>query len=493
MDVTFFGRVQELKDYFWGGGARQKIFRNFFWMAFSEFVGRLLKLVLIIYVARILGATEYGKFTFAMAFAGIFSIFSDMGLSQIATREFAADPKKEKDLPHLISLQSVLIFITSLLIFTSSFFITSDPSIRKLIWILGLVVVSESFMTLALSFFQAKQKMEYLASVKIFESAAVTLAGFYVLFNLPSVFNLSLGYLFGAALAALFLFFYLLRNQYAAIFTSDVSVWKEYLRLSWPLALSSLFGTIYTTTDSVMMGYFGQITQTGWYNAAQRVVGVSLLPINLASVAFFPALSGFFKESKEKFQRIWDFYLNSVIFFALPILFGGIALAPRIISFVYGKDYSQSVLAFQILLLMSFINMISVPFSQALIVFNQQKKIFWITLLGAILNVVLNSMFIPRYSLYGAAGATVMTFFVVFIFLFIFFRKAGGSNILKTEFLINFLAAFFSSVVMYLSVSYPGIYGLNLLFSVSIGFVVYAASFLACLAAAKFFRRSGRQ
>jgi O-antigen/teichoic acid export membrane protein len=489
MDIPFSGRVKDLKVFFSGGGTKQKIFNNFFWLGFSEFVSRLLKLVLIIYVARILGATEYGKFTFAMAFAGIFFIFSDMGLSQIATREFAADPKKQKDLPHLVSLQSFLIFSASLLIFASSFLITSDPQIRVLIWVLGLVTMSESFMSLALSFFQATQRMQYLAMVKIFEASAVTLAGFYVIFNFPSVFGLSLGYLFGAALTAFFLFCYLFRGRYGIIFSPNVSVWKEYFKLSWPLALNSLFVTIYMATDSIMMGYLGQITETGWYNAAQRVVGVSLIPINLASVAFFPALSGFFKESKEKFQRIWDFYLNSVFFFALPILFGGIALAPRIISFAYGQGYSQSVLAFQILLVMAFVNMISAPFSQVLIIFNRQKSIFWVTLFGAILNVSLNVIFIPKYSLYGAAGATVATFFAVLLLLIVLVAKAGGLKIFKMDLLICFLAALFSSVAMFLLVSNPRVYELNILFSILIGFVAYVVLFSVCLAVAKLFKR----
>ena len=75
MDIPFSGRVKDLKVFFSGGGTKQKIFNNFFWLGFSEFVSRLLKLVLIIYVARILGATEYGKFTFAMAFFALWSAY----------------------------------------------------------------------------------------------------------------------------------------------------------------------------------------------------------------------------------------------------------------------------------------------------------------------------------------------------------------------------------------------------------------------------------
>jgi len=78
-------------------GVKQTIFKNTFWLAVAEGVTRLLKLALLIYVARILGATEYGKFNFALAFVGLFAIFADLGLSQITTREFSREKEKEKE------------------------------------------------------------------------------------------------------------------------------------------------------------------------------------------------------------------------------------------------------------------------------------------------------------------------------------------------------------------------------------------------------------
>ena len=49
-------------------GIRQTIFKNTFWLTAAEVVIGFLRLGLLIYVARILGATEYGKFTFAFSF-----------------------------------------------------------------------------------------------------------------------------------------------------------------------------------------------------------------------------------------------------------------------------------------------------------------------------------------------------------------------------------------------------------------------------------------
>ncbi|MBU4078308.1 oligosaccharide flippase family protein, partial [Patescibacteria group bacterium] len=111
-------------------GTKQTIAKNTFWLAVAEGVTRFLKLFLIIYVARILGATEYGKFTFALAFVSLFAIFSDFGLSPIVTREFAREKEKEKFFPALLSLKLLLGIGTLFLISIGSFFITIEPEIR---------------------------------------------------------------------------------------------------------------------------------------------------------------------------------------------------------------------------------------------------------------------------------------------------------------------------------------------------------------------------
>ena len=66
--------------------------------------------------------------------------------------------------------------------------------------------------------------------------------------------------------------------QSSACFRKQKTIWQKFLKMSWPLALTGLFGVLYTYIDSVMMGYFGQITETGWYNAAYKLIFVSLIP-----------------------------------------------------------------------------------------------------------------------------------------------------------------------------------------------------------------------
>jgi O-antigen/teichoic acid export membrane protein len=458
-------------------GVKQTIFKNTFWLAVAEGVTRFLKLILIIYVARILGATEYGKFSFAIAFIGLFGIFSDFGVSQIAIRELAREPKKEKEFPAILSLKFLLGLGTLILILIASFFITSDPLIQKVIWILGVYSVVSSFLAIIFAFFRARQHMEYEAWANILQALVVTGAGFFVILNFPSIINLSYSYLFSGLVTLIFILLFFHFKVYPLCFGWQKSIWQKILTMSWPLALAGVFGTIYSQTDSVMMGYWGQITQTGWYNAASKIIGVTLIPASLISTSFFPALSLAFNESKEKLQKIWDYFMESMIFLAIPIVVGGIALAPKIIDWIYDPGYFPSILAFQILIVMAGISFLCNPFGQILVVANQQEKTFWITLTGAIVNIILNLILIPKYSLYGAAFTTLVTFFLIFFLLFKFTIKFTFIKPFNLNFLFSFIGAVISSLFMYFIISQPIIYQLNVIPSILIGAGVYLICF----------------
>lgn len=467
------------KDFFLQNlGIKQTIAKNTFWLTMAEGVTRFLKLILIIYVARILGATEYGKFTFALAFVSLFAIFSDLGVSSITIRELAREKEKEKEFPSLLSLKTLLSIGTLILILIGSFFITLDPTIRGIIWILGVYIIISGFTGIIFAFFQARQRMEYEAFAKVLQALVVTGAGFFVILNFPSIKNLSLSYLLAALSALIFILFFSHFKVYRLRLGFNKTVWKNYLAMSWPLALAGVFGAIYGQTDSIMMGYWGQITQTGWYNAAYKIVGITLIPAALISTSFYPALSKFFKESKEKFQKAWNYYMEIMLFMALPLVIGGIALAPRIIDFIYDPSFTPSILAFQILLVTSGIIILTGPFGNALVISNQQKRVFWIALSGAVINIILNLILIPKYSLYGAAFTTVVTLFLVLFLLFKFTLKFTSIRPFNLKFLSSFIGAGLSCLPMYFVITQPSIYNLNIFLSVFLGVVIYSLSFL---------------
>jgi len=475
MTIRNFNRIKALL--FNNVTTKQTIFKNTFWLTLASIVNKILRLVLFIYIARILGATEYGKFTFALAFVGLFGMFADFGLSQIVTREFSQEKEKEKEFPAVFSLKILLTLGALILILIGSFLITVDPLIQKIILILAFCFFSDSFIEIIFAFFRARQKMEYPAAITIFESLITVCAGIFILFYFPSVKNLSYCYLLASLVGLIVALFFLGLKLQRLSLNWDKSIWKKFLMISWPLALIGVLASIYNQTDSIMLGYFKQITENGWYNAAYRIIAATLTPLGLVSVSIFPVLSQSFKESKGKMQKVWNLYMEAIIFLAIPITIGGILLAPGIINFIYGQNYAPAILAFQILMVTSGIIFLYTPFQQVLVVFDRQKKIFWVILFGAIFNIIFNSILIPKFSLYGAAAVTVATHFLVGILLLKLTLNFHFISSFNRRILLSFTIAVLSSLLMYFVISLPAIYNLHIIFSILFGALIYSAAF----------------
>lgn len=455
------------------GELKIKIFKNSFWLGLGEGILHLFMFFLLVFAARILGPTNFGIFSFALAFVSIFLIFSNFGLSDITTRELAKNRRNEQEYSAIISLKILLSILAFALIIITSFFITQDEETRKIIWILGVYVLANNFLVIIYSFFRARQQMKYEAAIRILQAMMIIGLGFFVLFRIPLVETLSYALLVATSITIILtlIFFSIFIKPIRIIWAPNL--WKKFLKLSWPIGLASAFAVIYIYIDSVMMGFWGQITEVGWYNAAYKIIAALIIPGALIGTSFYPVLSKLFKESKEKLQKVWNCYIELMIILAIPLVVGGIALAPKIINFFYNPSFSPSVLAFQILAIMAGTIFLFEPSYLILITSNQQKKIFWITLFGAIINIILNLILIPRYSLYGAAVATVITYIILLFLVIEFSRRFTPISPFNLRLLKILIIAFLSSSIMFIAISQSLIYNLNVILTAIIGILIY--------------------
>lgn len=472
--------ISEIKSIFLDNRTvKQTILKNTFWLGLSTFIGRILTFFLFVYVARILGATEYGIFTFALSFVYLLNILSDFGVSRIIIRELSCEKQDVAEYPGLLSLKIILILATLAIIVIGSFFVTADPAIQKVIWILAAYNLIGSFALIVYALFEARQKMEYKAWAEILQAALFTAFGFFVIFNFPSAENLGYAYLVGTLIFIVILLVFFHLRFYRLRLSWNPAVWRKFLRMSWPLALAGFFATIYSQIDSVMMGALGQITQTGWYNAALRITTFTFLPAMLFSQSAYPAASIAFKESRERLQKIWNYHMELMISLVLPLVVGGLVLAPQIILFIYDSNFLPSVFAFQILLFMTGFLFLSSPLNTVLVASNQEKKIFWVALAGMIINIILNALLIPKYSLYGAALTTVITYGLMFILLFRFISESTPVRPFNLKLFFVLLVAVLSTAVMYFVITLPLFARLHVLVLILVGAVVYFSILLA--------------
>src|SRR3989344_6534782 len=96
--ITHYTEVfKRLKSFlFENTSAKQTIAKNTLWLTVSNFGGRLLKAVVVIYAARVLGTAGWGVFSYAVTLAGFMTLLMDLGINGILVRDTARATDEER-------------------------------------------------------------------------------------------------------------------------------------------------------------------------------------------------------------------------------------------------------------------------------------------------------------------------------------------------------------------------------------------------------------
>lgn len=463
----------DIKRYFFKNiGVKQTILKNTFWLILAEVATGLLRLVLLIYVARVLGVTEYGRFSFAFSFVSILVIFADLGIINAFTREFSRDKENERKFSALISLEIIISTVVLFLMIAGSFFITNDLVTRRAIWILSIFILITNFLGVFFAFLRSRQIMEYEALAKTFQTVLMFVFSFSILLFFNSIIGLSFGFLLSNLLTIVvfLLFFHFRFHQIKLIY--DKSIFKL-LRISWPLSLGFMVSWFYMSISSVLLGYFNLITENGWYGASSKVALTIIMPATFIILSFYPALSSLYATSREKLQGVWNFLMQIMIFLATPVLFGGIILAPEIINFLYGAEFLPSIYILQFLIFAVFFNFVNYPYSLILVASDQQKKNFAVMLFGILTNIILNVVLISKYGLYGANLSTFISSFLTLILTIIVAKYFSSISVFSVDLLKKTMVAISSGLLMSVIIYYLSSISNNVIFLIFVGFLVY--------------------
>ena len=388
----------------------QHITKNTAVLYAAYIIAAILGLVLIIYVARILGDVTYGKFTFAIVFTGFFGIVTNLGMNEIIIREVARDKSKaSKYLGNVAILRIILSAIVFALIVIVINLLNYPPDIVVAVYIFGVYTIITSLANIFRVTFRAFERMEYEASVNVLERVITTSLGLLVLFMGFGLIELACVFLI-ASITNLFLSYLLCAGKFARPkFEIDLGFWKETIKVAIPFSLSNIFVLIYVRIDIVMLSVMKGDAVVGWYNAAYNLV-LSFEPIVFVFMAaLFPIMSRFYISSEESLRVVYEKSFKYLVLLGLPISVGGMVLASRIIPFLFGGLFANSIVALQILIWNCLLLSMCRPMLYLLGSINRQGSMALISGIGALINVGLNLLLIPRWSYIGAGITTLVT------------------------------------------------------------------------------------
>jgi len=199
--------------------------------------------------------------------------------------------------------------------------------------------------------------------------------------------------------------------------------WPEARKLvgfGFPLAISAVSVGIYHRIDQVMLHNMAGDRVLGPYVIAVQLIElVSALPVALMS-SLFPILSSTVND-----EHRFTHYLSTSYRLLLVVIFGLCAvmtpIAAPVIQLLYGEAYSATPPLLIVLIWSEIPVFFGVVISNAIVARGLQRYLPLSTVVGAVANLVLNLLLIPRYGALGASWATVVSYCLAGMLLYLYF------------------------------------------------------------------------
>ncbi len=386
---------------------------NFTYLILDKLGKFLLTAGTVALMARYLGPELIGKLNYTSAYAGLLGFFVVQGLDQFVVRELLRSPNKKSEIlagSFLIKAGgSLLILLLSLLIWAFSIF---SAELSFLIFLFSFAFIANSFDFIDIWF--QSQSLNKLSLISRQSGVLIS-----CLFRVGMVFAHMPIWVFAFAqilesfcYAAIQIYIFRKRFSLELPLRQSFDSASQILKKGWPLIASSFLVLFYSSFGQLLLGNREKFADLGLFASSNRVLEyVSIFPMAL-STAIFPWLAKSYLNYAEEFsaaRKEIEIFLGAVNCLAWIGTLAVFFLSKPIIALLFGAKFSGSVPLLQILCW-------SIP-----PIFFSVIRHAWLTIHGrleaalrfecivTVLNLVLNTILITKFSANGAAFASLIT------------------------------------------------------------------------------------
>lgn len=404
------------------------LYNNIFSMVTLRALEYILAFILVPYLLRVLGPSNFGAVVFMQGLMGYLVLVVNYGFNLTAPRALArAD---EEDISFVFSVYMwarILLWISVTSVF---FFIYEGLRVffqvemdMPLFWAVYMMVIGA--VIFPVWFFQGIQQMRYITILNLI-GRLVTMIGIFVWVKGPEDYVLS-GFLQSctpvfAGICSLFL----IHRKFPGIL--QLPRWSELKRVygeGWQIFLSTLAINLYTASDVVVLGLLTNHTIVGYYSGADKLINCVKLGVGAINDAAYPYISRLMKESQIKafslLRKQLFIYTGFGIIGGFLILFG----SPVVVPFLLGSTYIPSILPLQIMAFVPLAVAVSnVLGYETMLPLGMEKTYSKILFCASILNVMIIVPFIYWKDASGVAVAMLVTeIFVTMMMGCVLWRK----------------------------------------------------------------------
>ena len=364
--------------------------------------------VLMLFVARVMGATGMGQFSLTISVFWTFQTIANMGLQPLIIREVAKHPSKAHI--YLTNVSVLGFFVSIILGLIMIAFVTlaryDSEIIQSTYWMAGALVIS-TLIIIFQSIYIAFERAELVLFGMIAENLIRLGLGLLLLYNgfgLVSVMSV----FFFAPLLSLFVYFALMYRLIPLQgWSFDLDLFKWVVRQIPTFAGISFFNSLYGNLVIILLSKMQSIEAVGYFSAAMRLVSMVRLILQSYKAAIQPIAAKTFLESVAHLKAFTEDTFRHVLLIVLPVCFGALLVSDKLVILLFGEEFliSGSLLRLGIWSLLPYA--LTMVLASILIATNNQKIDLRINAQSLVVQLILSVTLIYFFSYWGAVISMV--------------------------------------------------------------------------------------
>jgi len=361
------------------------------------------------YVSRVLGPEGVGKNNFALSLVGYFTLLASIGIPLYGIREVA---KTRDDKPALSALvQELLVLhgvasLGSFLAFIGMLFFNRQMRSEPALFLVVSISIPLSMLTMEW-LYQGLEDYVYITARSI-SISALSVVALFVFVHRGGDYVVNAAVTVAASLGSSVLNFW---NARKFVFARRDRPWqfRRHFRPLVTIYALNFIISIYVSLDTVMLGFLSTSQNVGYYSSAVKLTKLLIAMVTSFGTVLLPRLSYYLSnDRREDFDRMLRKSLGIVLLLCLPIQTALMLISRELLEVVAGIQYLPAsgcvVITAPIILAIGLSNIFGF---QILYSMSKEKTFVFSVSVGAVIDVVLNWILIPRFSHFGAAAATL--------------------------------------------------------------------------------------
>lgn len=380
--------------------------KNVFYQAIYEILILILPFFTSPYISRLLGAEYLGIYSYTYSIAYYFQMFCMLGIKFYGNRSIAQNRNNQDQLDKVYSQILTLHMIVSLISTFCFVVYTLAFSKYKTYMILQGMMVLSSVFDVSWLFFGLEQFKTVVSRNTIIKILSVILIFTFV--KKIDDFWIYIAIMSGTQLVSS-LFLFLMSRKYVHFSCPKYTDIIPHIKPLFVLFIPILALSIFKYMDKIMLGMLGNKIELGYYENAEKVLNIPLSVVFSFGSVMLPRISNLIATDSGQLDRYMRLSIKYMVGLSIAMSFGMAGVAHVFAPVFWGELFTRSGIIIALLA-------ISIPFSTLASIIRNQDLIpngrdayySYSIIAGALINLIINYLLIPKYQAIGVTIGTIV-------------------------------------------------------------------------------------